>query len=195
MLACGCGPRSEVDRIEEAGPITGPFAVSQYFSPSGHMGDGATVGHIVADIDEGCKERPSGARGDCYRFTYTPGSLLWAGVYWAYPANNWGSRPGRTMAAKFTRVRLEAAASPGDFSIQLIAGGIQDRTLPYSDQFRVGSLPQVVSTDWKQFEIDLSDQTFDTVIGAFAWVTAYPPDTDPSAVAPRVLYLDDLVWE
>jgi hypothetical protein len=159
------------------------------------MGDGATAGHIAADVGEQCKERPLGAEGDCYRFTYMPGSLLWAGVYWAYPSNNWGSRPGRSMDAKWSRVRLFAAGSPSGFSVQFIAGGIQDRTLPYSDQFRVGSLPETVTTDWKQFSLDLADQTFDAVIGAFAWVTAYPEGTDPASAAPRVLYLDDIVWE
>ena len=36
---------------------------------------------------------------------------------------------------------------------------------------------------------------FESVIGAFCWVTSYPMNTDPATAAPHVVYLDDIVWE
>jgi hypothetical protein len=91
-----CGPSDEADRAV-AGPIKGPFLVSNFFTPSGLMGDGATPGRVWVDINDHCKPRPAGAQGDCYRFTYIPGDVHWAGAYWVYPANNWGTTRGRPV--------------------------------------------------------------------------------------------------
>ncbi len=191
-----CGPTSEADRLDHWGPIDGPFAVSEYFAPSGHMGDGETPGHIVVDVaNDNCANRPPGARGDCYRFTYTPGNLLWAGVYWQYPANNWGTRPGRSTLPIFKSVKFYAATDTDGLSVQFITGGIQNPAFPYADQFRDGIFEKV-GFDWKPFTIDVSfETTYDAVIGAFAWVTSYPTGTDPTGAPPTVLYLDDIVWE
>jgi hypothetical protein len=171
------------------------FAVSEFFSPSGHMGDGAQPGHVTVDVSNGaCKPRPLGAQGDCYRFVYRPGELLWAGVYWQHPANNWGSRPGRNLAAPFTRIRFVAASDADELPVQFIGGGIRDRQKPFADSFRVAQL-ETVTREWQAFSLDISGQTIDSVIGAFAWVTAYPADTDPRTASPIVLYVDDVVWE
>jgi hypothetical protein len=92
-----CGPSDEADRAQ-AGPIVGPFVVSQFYTPSGFMGDGEIPGQLTVDINKNCKvPRPAGAQGDCYRFVYRPGTLHWAGAYWVSPANNWGTNPGRQL--------------------------------------------------------------------------------------------------
>ncbi len=92
-----CGPSDEADRAK-AGPIVGPFVVSNFYTPSGFMGDGAVPGRLTADINENCRTpRPAGAQGDCYRFIYKPGDVKWAGAFWVSPANNWGTAPGRDI--------------------------------------------------------------------------------------------------
>jgi hypothetical protein len=92
-----CGPSAEEDRAK-AGPIYGPFVVSEFFTPSGLMGDGAIPGRLTVDINKNCREpRPPGAQGDCYRFVYKPGDVKWAGAFWVTPANNWGTAPGRQV--------------------------------------------------------------------------------------------------
>lgn len=92
-----CGPTDEADRAK-AGPIVGPFVVSQYFTPSGLMGDGAVPGRLKVDINTNCKvPRPAGAQGDCYRYVYKPAEVKWAGAFWVSPANNWGTAEGREM--------------------------------------------------------------------------------------------------
>jgi hypothetical protein len=98
-----CGPPPENERAQ-SGPIEGPFVVSDYFTPSGFMGDGATPGRLTVDINQRCKTpRPPGAQGDCYRFHYkppppgAPHKEDWAGAFWVFPANNWGTQPGRNV--------------------------------------------------------------------------------------------------
>lgn len=119
-LLVGCGPTDLAENVENPGPIAGPFPVSRFFTASGFMGDGMLPDFILADVDEHCLERPAGALGNCYRFTYNVGEQKWAGVYWQHPANNWGSRPGRSIATTFSDVRFSAAAK---YSIALPAGG------------------------------------------------------------------------
>jgi acyl-CoA reductase-like NAD-dependent aldehyde dehydrogenase len=91
--------------------------VDSLFIPSGYMGDGATAGSILQEINMSClATRPVPAAGNCHKFTYTPvaiasGGLSWGGVYWQYPVNNWGASPGKKIAqvaaADLKRVTLE----------------------------------------------------------------------------------------
>jgi hypothetical protein len=97
LITAACGPSDEADRAQ-AGPIIGPFVVSDFYTPSGFMGDGAIPGRLTPAINEHCRTpRPAGAQGDCYRFIYKPGDVKWAGVFWVSPANNWGTSPGRDL--------------------------------------------------------------------------------------------------
>jgi hypothetical protein len=92
-----CGPPAEEDRAK-SGPIEGPFVVSNFFTPSGLMGDGAVPGRLTVDVNKNCKKpRPPGAQGDCYRFFYKPADIKWAGAFWVSPSNNWGTVPGRNL--------------------------------------------------------------------------------------------------
>jgi hypothetical protein len=109
-VAAGCLPSLEQT---DTGPLMETFAVSDYFSPSGYMGDGMSFGQLQGQVNQGCKKRPEGARGNCYVFTYwtTPDNKNpWAGVYWVFPSNNWGSIGGRAVdTTKFQQVRFSAA--------------------------------------------------------------------------------------
>jgi hypothetical protein len=95
--AVGCGPPDEGSRISNPGPVRGAFYVSNFFTPSGDMGDGQFAGNLITSFNEDCKPRPSLAGGDCYRFEYHVSTLHWAGVYWAFPSNSWGAYPGRSI--------------------------------------------------------------------------------------------------
>lgn len=104
LTIVACGPPDEADRAK-AGPIKGPFVVSNFFTPSGFMGDGAIPDRMTIGINQNCKTpRPPGAQGDCYHFLYDQSRgdrriapVKWTGAYWVYPSNSWGSVPGRTM--------------------------------------------------------------------------------------------------
>jgi len=110
ILLGGCLP--SLDNLDR-GPLNGTFAVSDYYTPSGYMGDGARLGLLSAVVNDGCKPRPTGARGNCYVFTYYPNKIgldPWAGVFWVFPTNNWGSSFGHAIDAKpFKQVRFYVA--------------------------------------------------------------------------------------
>src|SRR5262245_34820179 len=99
--ATGCLPSLN---DPDFGPLNQTFAVSDIFSPSGFMGDGAKPGYLTVEFEESkCKQpRPPGAQGRCYTFTYfmDPTTvMMWAGAYWVYPTNSWGVRPGYAFDA------------------------------------------------------------------------------------------------
>lgn len=120
VLSASCGPSDLAGNVDRPGPLSGDFAVSDHFTASGFMGDGETSGFLSVRRDEGCPARPAGAEGSCFVFRYQPGESRWAGVYFQYPANNWGSQPGRDIAGSYEKVRFSAAAR---YSIVLPAGG------------------------------------------------------------------------
>lgn len=154
-----CGPSDEADRAK-AGPIVGPFVVSQFFTPSGLMGDGAVPGRLTVDINKNCKvPRPAGAQGDCYRYLYKVGEVKWAGAYWVFPANNWGTAPGRDLVGPvdlgvpnpdipgspnlrgYNRVRFSMAIGqlPNEQIVQFWAGRLDGRkAVPPQPFFDVG---------------------------------------------------------
>ena len=137
LAAAGCLPSLN---DPDFGPLTSTFAVSDIFSPSGFMGDGAKPGYLTVDFQEAnCKQpRPAGAQGRCYSFTYfmdPTSNNPWAGVYWVFPTNSWGVRPGYAFqAANFKQVRFYAAVEmpPQNtmnmgttINLNSIAGGIK----------------------------------------------------------------------
>lgn len=111
-LVLGACIPAEEDRAQ-VGPIVGPFVVSHHFTPSGLMGDGAIPGRLTVDINDKCKKpRPAGAQGDCYHFLYQVGEVKWAGAYWVYPSNNWGTVPGRDLVGPVDRGVDPASGTP-----------------------------------------------------------------------------------
>ncbi len=196
------------------GPPEGAFVVSEYFAPSGAMGDGATPANLVIAENKGCKERPEGARGSCYKFDYTPGPdlnglppVLWAGVYWQHPANNWGQDPGLPVhGEKLTKVTFQAAVGEGMESIKFVLGGIgvprlpeEAEVYPNNDQM-MGMELKSVTTDYQKFELTVpldptTQQPITSLLGAFAWYANYAPDTDYTTATPKTIYIDDLAYE
>jgi hypothetical protein len=169
-----------------------PLTISDYFAPSGYMGDGAVSSTAIVMKTMGCKEpRPSGAAGDCYHVTYTPGTMGWAGVYWQYPENNWGANPGKNVAAGATKVTFYAAGTSGSEVLDFIAGGEGDTSLPYRDSFKAMKTVALTTT-LTSYQIDISGRAYDDgVLGAFAWAVAAPVGSR----SPIEFYLDTIRWE
>ena len=153
LAIVACGPPDEASRAR-SGPIVGAFLVSDYYTPSGLMGDGQTPGLLTEEINQNCKARPPGAQGDCYHFVHHIGDLRWSGAYWVYPANSWGTVPGRDLIGPvdrgmdstgkplrgYNRVRFWAAIDPLPVppKFNAFVGGIDGSTAvpprPYTDQ-------------------------------------------------------------
>ncbi len=164
LALLACGAPDEAGRAK-SGPVNGPFLVSDHFTPSGFMGDGAIPGRLTVGINKNCKmPRPPGAQGDCYHYLYKVGDVKWAGSYWVYPSNSWGTVPGRDVIGTndlgpnpaggeligYHTVRFYAAIDtlPVAPFVQFFVGGIDGRKAtppqPYWDhgcQVFAGSLP------------------------------------------------------
>jgi hypothetical protein len=177
--ASGCLPSiSDLDQ----GPLTSTFAVSDYFTPSGFMGDGQYFGNLVGTTNQDCKlPRPAAegvgaARGNCYKFTYYPNQIdkdAWAGVFWVFPANSWGSTYGHAIdMTKFKRVSFFAAIeAPTPYTVDgspqpfngLVGGidpGNQFTPWNYADGAKASTSAAIgtaLTSEYKQFHIALTD--------------------------------------
>ena len=210
VLFTACGPKTGTP-LE---PPSGPFTVSDYFAASGDMADGdgkSAPGMITTSqfIGTACgdKTRPTGARGDCFKFDYVPGPNLFAGVYFQYPANNWGGMAGLPVHSdKFTKVSFQFAVSANNqTTLRFAAGGIGypmhsqadlDMGYTFSDQFISQDLPSNSTTDWQPFTLNVPQgMSITNIIGAFAWYASYPMGADFTTLPPTTVYIDDLVYE
>jgi hypothetical protein len=191
VLLAACAPPASAP---DDAPLSPPFAVSDHFSPTGYMGDGTTVG-VVDMVAAVCPSRAPSATGDCYRIVYTPPSPpmnQWAGVYWQYPANNWGAYPGHAVEAGAMRARVWARGEHGGETITFKVGGIADSTQPHHDSIQVAAPPITLTTSWQAFEVDFAGASYSEVLGGFAWIVNLPAGA-PST-QPIVFYLDGITW-
>jgi hypothetical protein len=105
-------------------------------------------------------------------------------VYWQYPDGNWGKVPGREVKGAKT-VEFWARGEKGGEVVSFKVGGINQ--LKYKDSLDISMDPVVLTTEWKQFEIDLGGADTSSVIGAFAWIAS--KDGNPGGLT---FYLDDI---
>ena len=176
---------ASIDASEaDAGPTTPttlPFAVDDYYAPSGFMGDGAIPGGITVADDACAGERAGEGSGVCRSFTWTRGSNGWGGVFWQYPDGNWGDAPGLAIPEGATEVTFYAWGATGDEVINFLVG-IGD-----ADGFAAESGGIALSTAPTRYSVSLDDMAVGAeVVGAFGWVT----DTGDGAT----FTVDDIQW-
>ena len=207
--ATGCLP--SIDNLDK-GPLDNTFAVSDYYSSSGFMGDGANFRHLYQDVGENCAPRPANARGNCFTFTYykdtTPTGVGWAGVFWVFPGNNWGSRPGHAIdMTKFHSIHYWASIEyppepPDDVAMGIVPDhanivyGIQNNGFSNSDTVSDKIFPPMTNQMqeyWLPFPDGQLVSPNDSLIGAFGWSIAFPSFAHPAN--PLVIHFDDIVWD
>lgn len=175
-----------------------PFAVDDFFIPSGFMGDGETPGSVtmLPDASPNSDRTCGGDRavpeavGVCHQVSYmTSGSLLWAGVFWQNPAGNWGDQPGYAIPPGAKRISFFAKGAAGGEVVKFVAG-IQG-ALTYSDSFKLEQ-EITLSSEWTGYSLSLS-AAYSQVIGAFGWVAS----GDPAAgvTLPVRFEVDHIRWE
>lgn len=156
-----------------------------HYSPYGLMGDISAL-----NMGQGSKTQPHSGT-TCIRVTYTPtkGKLGWAGVYWTEPANNWGDKGFGFNLTGAERVSFWARGEKGGEVVNnFIIGGIQGKQHEDSDSRAIG--PIELTTEWKQFFIDLNGADLSNIIGGFCFTV-----TESNNTAGAVFYLDDIVYE
>lgn len=167
------------------------------FVPDGWMGDLEDVPPQVARgiLDDACTENPYRG-GTCIKLSYPKdlGTQNWVGIYWQFPARNWGKKPGYDLSRytgdgrKKVRVTFFARAAEEGVRGEFKVGGIEGQ---HPDTFGPVSTGVItLGKAWKQHTIDLSGQNLKNVTGGFCWATNRPQN-------PRgcVLYLDEIRFE
>ncbi len=151
--------------------LSPPIDIAKMFVPSGWMGDGENNGsRYVQLIPKVCpKSRPGASSSLCIQVSYRPGAVGWAGVFWQYPANNWGKESGRSIRGA-TRLVFWAYGEKGGEIVEFKSGGINTSGAKYHDSYEASLGNVALTKDWKRYEIDLKGQNLSTAIGAFAWV-------------------------
>jgi len=160
-------------------------AIQNHFIPSGWMGDYSDM-----KIDVGAADNPYFGKSSI-KITYAnkaSNGARWAGMYWQYPANNWGGADGGFDLSKATKLTFWARGEKGGERIEEFkVGGIMGE---YSDSDTAGIGPVVLDKEWKQYTIDLAGKDLSYIIGGFAWATNL--DVNPDGA---VFYLDEIKYE
>jgi hypothetical protein len=191
LLAAGCGTgfpdAIDASPTETDGggggemPTALPFAVDDWYGPSGYMGDGEHAGAIT-DAQTCMPSRPSTWMGNCHRYTWTPSGTAWAGVYWQYPDGNWGDRPGLQIPAGATAISFQAWGAAGGEKVDFMVG------MMAVDGFEAKQMGIELTTQPQRFTLSLAGATYSRVVGGFGWVAK-------DATAPITFGIDDIRWE
>ncbi|PIQ90337.1 MAG: hypothetical protein COV71_04885 [Candidatus Omnitrophica bacterium CG11_big_fil_rev_8_21_14_0_20_41_12] len=159
--------------------------VANHFIPSGYMGDYGDLRYDGASKDDAYL-------GDtCIKMTYSgKGSqgARWAGIFWQYPANNWGGVDSGFDLSKATKLTFWARGAKGgerieEFKIGGVMGEFSD-----SDSATIG--PVLLNKEWMQYTIDLKGKDMSYIIGGFAWSANV--DNNPDGA---IFYLDEIKLE
>jgi len=158
---------------------------ANHFIPSGYMGDYGDIKY-----DGASKEDPY--LGDtCIKLVYsgkaTQGAR-WAGVFWQYPANNWGSVDAGFNLSSANKLTFWARGAKGgerieEFKVGGIMGEFSD-----SDSAMIG--PVLLNKEWTQYTIDLKGKDMSYIIGGFTWSANV--DNNPDGAT---FYLDEIKFE
>lgn len=112
----------------------------------------------------------------------------WAGVYWLNPSNNWGKIKGGYDLTGAKKITFWAKGESGGEQInEFTMGGIKG-DYPDSDIAVIG--PIILTSDWKQYTIDLTDKNLSYVSAGFSWSTSEEVNYDTCT-----FYLDDIKFE
>jgi len=150
------------------------------FVPTGWMGNAKAI-----KLDEGCTTNPHSGK-TCLRCDYTlPND--WGGVVWQSPANDWGDQPGGWKPTGAKRFAFWARGEKGGETVGFQFGLIgKDRQYPDTAQGKLDGVK--LTTDWKEYSIDLSGKDLSRIKIGFAWTAA-------GQGAPITFYLDDIRYE
>ena len=127
----------------------------------------------------------------CIKITYSAKGKQgagWAGIYWQQPANNWGTaNAGYNFTGAKKLTFWARGEKGGEVLNEFKIGGIQGE---YADTDVAGIGPVKLTTEWKQYTIDLTGKDLSRIAGCFGWATS--GDENPDGLT---MYLDDIVYE
>lgn len=148
-----------------------------HFYPSGWMGD-----YTDLDLTENFTDDTTQGT-TAIKISYTAQNSQgqgWAGIYWQYPENNWGERPGYNLSG-YTHLVFEAKGENGGEKITIKVGGITGDTV----NLEYG--PIELSNQWQIYKIDLQCENLSNIAGGFGVVFS-------STNGPQTVYLDRIYY-
>ncbi len=176
-----------------------PVVIDDYFAPSGYMEDARDMNAGMTPAFEGddttCGgNRSAGGRGFCHEVTFSTfpsGGLGWGGVFWQYPANNWGTMPGLKIAPGATKVRFQARGASGGEKVGFFAG-IGAGSEAYADGFKMTNQDFTLTAEWQEYVLTLpSNADYSKgVVGPLAWGVGSEGNATPVK-----FYIDDITFE
>lgn len=176
----------EVASVFKAFPVyTDGRSPDNHYIASGYMGDYSDVSVNATSFDN----PHSGST--CIKIVYSDAvsqGARWVGVYWQNPANNWGDRQGGFDLTGATKLSFWARGEYGGERIEEFKMGGITGLYPDSDIAGIG--PVLLTSEWKQYEIDLRGKDLSYISGGFAWGTNI--DVNPEGAT---FYLDDIRYE
>lgn len=156
-----------------------------HYIPSGYMGDYSDIKIETASFDN------PHAGTTCIKITYANTSsngARWAGVTWQNPANNWGDKKGGFDLTGAKKLVFWARGAKGEERIEEFKIGGVNGLYPDSDIAGIG--PVMLTSEWKQYEIDLNGKDLSYISGGFCWSSNI--DVNPDGA---IFYLDDIKYE
>ncbi|MFA5148079.1 MAG: hypothetical protein WC491_03015 [Candidatus Omnitrophota bacterium] len=160
-------------------------ARDNHYIPSGWMGDYGDL-----KLDTGWKENPHSGT-TCIKIAYTAEQKQgagWCGIYWQNPANNWGSKPGGFDLTGATKLVFWARGGKGgEVLAEVKDGGI---TGEYADTDSASVGPITLTTDWKEYTIDLTGKDLSYISGGFCFSASATDNPDGFTI-----FFDDVYYE
>jgi len=164
---------------------TDSTARDNHYAPSGWMGDYGDL-----KLNENYKTNPHSGK-TCIEIKYSAKGTQgagWTGIYWQNPPNNWGTVKGGGFDIRgATRLTFWVRGAKGGEVAEFKMGGITGEYAD-SDMATTGSVE--LTSEWKQYQIDLSGLDLSYISGGFVWVTSSMDNPDGCAI-----YLDDIIYE
>jgi hypothetical protein len=179
LYAKGLAPKPTASKAALPLVIFGPSQSDTPYIPSGWLGNYAAVGY-AGD----CAVNPHSGR-TCIKLDYHE-TNNWGGIVWQSPANDWGDKPGGFNLTGAKKLTFWARGETGGELVDFSYGGIRNDK-PFYDTSD-GTLAVKLTTDWKQYAIELTGKDLSRIKTGFGWSLR-------GAGKPVTFYLDDIQYE
>lgn len=166
-------------------------AAGNHFAPTGWMPSSPPPQNQMDYYGDWLQMPHSGTTCIKVTTTFQAGGGTWAGIYWQYPDNNWGTVPnaGYDLTGADSIV-FWAKGENGGERIEFFAFGI---TGTYGDSESrwppMGSITQLTS-DWERHSINLSGKNLSYIIGGFAFAVSKASNGGNDIM----FYIDDIQY-
>ena len=158
-------------------------AAENSFSPSEWIGDKKDL-----SFSPGWEMDPKEGKS-CIRIDYTAtGSYGWAGIYWVNPKGNWGNQRGGYDLRFAEKLTFWVKGEKGGEHIAVFKFGGLKGVFPDSDNHGIG--PIVLTKDWQQLSIDVSQRNMKYISAGFSFALSKAYNKSGC-----VFYIDDVKFE